>query len=245
VRDPETAPVRYWFLFAAKGMCMQDVTVVFDLDGTLADTSPDLCGALQAVMAPLGIAVELSEMRHLVGRGARVMIERAFTRYGKPQPEREVMDGLVAEYFDYYVAHIADSSFAFPGVEAELIRLTECGARLAVCTNKREDAARLLLGKLDMTRHFRAILGGDTLPVQKPDPAHLFGAIAAAGGSPERAVMIGDSIVDIETARAANVPSVAVSFGFSDVPATSLGAGIVIDHYSELPGALKTVLSSR
>jgi phosphoglycolate phosphatase len=222
---------------------MHEVTVVFDLDGTLADTSPDLAGALQAVLTGLGLPrVDEAFARPLAGRGARVMIEMALRELGQTVPGPEEMERLIAEFIDYYRAHIAVGSRPFPGCEAELTRLTARGARLAVCTNKREELALLLLNRLGLTHHFQAILGGDSLAVCKPDPAHVLGTIAAAGGSPSRAVMVGDSITDVTAAQRAGLPVIAVSFGFSEVPAAALGADLVIHHFAQLPGALEKVL---
>ncbi len=222
---------------------MHDVTVVFDLDGTLADTSPDLTGALQAVLAGMGLPpVDAAFARPLAGRGARVMIGSALQALGEAPPGPEDMQHHIADFIEYYRAHIAVGSRAFPGCEAELIRLAARGARLAVCTNKREDLAVLLLSELGLARHFQAVLGGDSLAVCKPDPAHVLGAIAAAGGSPSRAVMVGDSIADVDAARAAEVPVIAVSFGFSDVPAGMLGADLVIHHYGQLHAAVEALL---
>jgi phosphoglycolate phosphatase len=225
---------------------MHDVTVVFDLDGTLADTSPDLAGALQAVLAQRGLPpADTALVKPLAGRGARVMIETALRMLGQEPPGPEEMQRLIADFIDYYRGHIADGSRPFPGCEAGLDRLTARGARLAVCTNKREDLAVLLLNELGLTRHFQAILGGDSLAVCKPDPAHVLGAIAAAGGSASRAVMVGDSLADVNAARGADVPVIAVSFGYSDVPAAMLGADLVIHHFEQLQGAVEALLRGR
>lgn len=224
---------------------MHNATVVFDLDGTLVDTSPDLIAALQAVLAGLGLPeADEAAFWPLAGRGARVMIETAIRSHGAALPDREEMNGLVSEFVAHYRARITHASRPFPGCEAALTALAVRGATLAVCTGKREDLAVQLLTGLKLAQRFKAIVGGDSLPVCKPHPGHVLGAIAAAGGSPLRAVMIGDSAADVDAAKAAGVPVIAVSFGYSDTPVAGLGADLVIAHFDELYGAVETLLSA-
>lgn len=206
-------------------------TVVFDLDGTLADTAPDLAAALNAALRALGRPIVPAEsVRHLVGHGARALLRRGLATSGEAD-EALVERGLSA-FLDYYAAHICDGTSIYPGLELALDELARRGVALAVCTNKPERLTRALIGALGWQDRFSAIIAGDTLAVRKPDPAPLREAIARAGGG--RAVLIGDSIVDADTARAAGLPFVAVSFGFSDRPAALLGADAVIDDYGEL-----------
>ena len=210
-------------------------TVAFDLDGTLADTAPDLAAVLNHVLRELGRPeVSAESVRHLVGHGARALLRNGLAASGDA-PEDLVERGFPS-YLDYYAANICVGTRPYEGVEAALDRLAAGGARLAVCTNKLESLTHLLLDALGWSSRFEAVVGGDTLPVRKPDPAPLVEAIARAGGG--RAAFVGDSITDATTARAAGVPFVAVSFGFSDRPATELGAGAVIDHFDDLPAAL-------
>lgn len=209
--------------------------VAFDLDGTLADTAPDLAAALNHALAALGRAtVPAQSVRHLVGHGARALLRRGLAATGEA-PEELVEQGFPV-FIEYYAANICDGTRAYPGVEAALDALAGRGAALSVCTNKPEALTHLLFEALGWNGRFASIVGGDSLTVRKPDPAPLHEAIARAGGG--RAAFIGDSIIDNDTARAAGIPFVAVSFGFSDRPATELGAAIVIDDFAELPSAL-------
>jgi phosphoglycolate phosphatase len=209
--------------------------VVFDLDGTLADTAPDLAAALNHSLAVLGRPrVAPASVRPLIGHGARAMLRSALATSGEA-PEELVERGY-AILLEHYSEHICDGTKLFPGLEEALAEIEEAGAAVVVCTNKAEGLTRKLLGALGLGGRFAAIVGGDTLAVRKPDPAPLLEAVARAGGG--RAVLIGDSIVDAETAGGAGVPFVAVSFGFSDRPVEALGADAVIGSYAELKRAL-------
>ena len=210
--------------------------VAFDLDGTLADTAPDLAAALNHTLAELGRPLIPPEsVRHLIGHGGRALLRRGLAATGAA-PESLVEQGYPI-LLEYYGAHICEGTLPFPGLERALDDLAAAGAALAVCTNKPEALAVKLLGALGWSGRFAAIVGGDTLRIRKPDPAPLFEAIARAGGG--RAVLVGDSIVDAETARAAALPFVAVSFGFSDRPVEALGADSVIDRFDALKAALE------
>ena len=212
-------------------------TVVFDLDGTLVDTGPDLTAALNHALGSLGRpAVDAPTVRHLVGHGARALIERGLELSGGGSPG-EVAAAL-PRFLDYYAAHICVGSRPFDGVVAALDALAAAGVRLAICTNKPVALSAALVAELGWTARFAANLGGDSLAVRKPDPAPVLATIAAAGGDARRTVFVGDSIVDVTAARAARVPVVAVSFGFADRPALELGADHVIDHFDALVPAL-------
>jgi phosphoglycolate phosphatase len=216
--------------------------VVFDLDGTIVDTAPDLVQALNAVLAreqlpPLGY----EQARTLIGAGARRMIESALKLAGRLVAQRE-LDRLFGEFLELYSAHIADRSRPYPGLEAALDQLASNGCAFAVCTNKLERLSRLLLDTLGLGARFVAICGPDTFGIQKPDPAMLVRTIAAAGGSLDRAVMVGDSGTDIATARGAGIPVVAVDFGYTDRPVIELGPDRVISHFGELPEAVRALM---
>ena len=219
--------------------------VALDLDGTLVDTAPDLIGVLNQILAEHGHhGLPIEAARVVVGFGARAMLERGFAAFGETlEPAR--MDALFAHFLDLYVPRIAMASRPFPGVPEALDELIAAGARLVVCTNKRTDMSLALLDALGLTRRFAAIVGPDKAGFAKPDPRHLVAAVEAAGGKPERAIMVGDSRPDIGAALAAGVPSVAVSFGYSDIPAADLGADLLIDHFSELPAAARRLLQPR
>jgi phosphoglycolate phosphatase len=206
-------------------------TIVFDLDGTLVDTAPDLTNALNDVLTRRGHApVELATIRACVGHGARVMIEEALRRAGA---EGDV-DRMLSEFLVHYEANIANESRPFPGAADALEDLVAHGATLAVCTNKREHLSRKLLQQLDLARYFSSLAGRDTFAVSKPDPGHLTQLIAMAGGNPSRAVMVGDSDIDIRTAKAASVPMILVSFGYAGGPLDHLAPEAVIDHFDQL-----------
>jgi phosphoglycolate phosphatase len=208
--------------------------VVFDLDGTLADTAPDLIATLNMLLSRENLPPQaLLAARAMVGGGARALIERGFAASGAP-PAQERMPSLVADFLAHYEARIADETRLFPGAAAALERLGAAGFRLAVCTNKPERLARLLLERLDAARRFAAICGRETFAMSKPDGRTLLSTIALAGGDPKRAVMVGDSKTDVDTARDAGTPVVAVDFGYSEPPVKAFAPDRVISHYDEL-----------
>lgn len=219
-------------------------TVVFDLDGTLVESLPDLAATLNVILNRHGLtALEPQMVRSIVGRGARVLLTRGFEASGQSlSPERA--DILFAEFIEHYTAHIADASFVFPGVEDALDQLADAGARLAVCTNKRTDLAVPLLQALGLAKRFAAIVGPDLAPAAKPDRRHLLTTVALAGGDPARAIMVGDSGTDADTARAAGVPLILVTFGYTEIPAADLGADVLINHFDQIPEACAQILAS-
>jgi phosphoglycolate phosphatase len=221
------------------------LTIVFDLDGTLIDTAPDLIDTLNLILAREGLpAMPFEAARRLIGSGSRGMLERALVEDGRPTTKAE-MDRLFAAYIEHYAAHIADRSRPFPQLEATLDRLAADGHRLAVCTNKLGWLARLLLTKLKLTPYFAVICGQDTFGVMKPHPEILLKTILRAGGEPADAIMIGDSGTDVRTARAAQVPVIAVDFGYSEVPIATLQPDRIISSYGELPAAIASVVAER
>ena len=205
--------------------------VVFDLDGTLADTAPDLAAALNYALAEMGRpAIPTEEVRHMVGHGARALLRKGLAATGTMS--EELVERGFPLFIDYYEAHIADHTRPFEGVETALSNLDAQGVRLAICTNKLEGLTHNLIAALGWTGRFNAIVGGDTLPQRKPDPAPVHEVITRAGGG--RAAFVGDSIRDTDAARAAGIPCIALTFGFSDRPADELGATALIDHYDRL-----------
>jgi phosphoglycolate phosphatase len=213
-------------------------TVVFDLDGTLVDTAPDLVATLNWLLDREGLPpLPYEAARNVAGGGARSLIERGLAVEGR-RLEPNQIDLLVADFVAEYTAHIADRSRPFPGLEAALDALAHAGCRLAVCTNKLERLSMQLLDKLGLSRHFATICGGDTFGMQKPDPELLRRTIARAGGIAPSTVMVGDSSADIALARAAGVPVVVVDFGYSEIPVAELGADRIISRLGELPAAV-------
>ncbi len=224
---------------------MRDWTLVFDLDGTLVDTAPDLAAATNHVLKHLNLgAVSEADIRPFVGHGALVMIDKAAAAHGRPLKQHELY-GLFEVFISHYTANIAVRSKPYDGVVTALRGLADDGAKLAVCTNKIETHARALLDALGLSPLFAAITGRDTFPVFKPDPGHLTGTIALAQGSASKAIMIGDSETDIRTAQAAGIPVVAVNFGYSIEPVATFGPDAVISHYDDLGAALSKLARSR
>jgi len=216
-------------------------TIVFDLDGTLIDTAPDLISTLNLTLAREGMApVPYAEARKMIGGGARGMIEKALVAEGRADVKAD-LDRMFGDFVAHYAAHIADHSRPFPLLEATLDRLAADGYRLAVCTNKLEWLSVRLLDTLDLTRHFAAVCGQDTFGMQKPDPEVLRRTIVKAGGAPDRAIMVGDSGTDVRTARAAALPVIAVTFGYSEVPVETLQPDRLISSYSELEAAIRGI----
>ncbi|MGI6245696.1 MAG: phosphoglycolate phosphatase [Pseudochelatococcus sp.] len=208
---------------------------VFDLDGTLADTAPDLVAALNAVLAEEHLPpLAVEDARDLIGAGARALIQRGLQVSGRPAPDDVQLERMFRAFLVHYGAHLNDHTRLFPGVEEALGRFVDEGWILAVCTNKYENHSLQLLDLLGIAGRFTAICGRDTFPYFKPDPRHLTLTIERAGGSERRAVMVGDSQTDIKTARAAGVPVVAVPFGYSDIPVADLAPDRLIGHFDEL-----------
>jgi phosphoglycolate phosphatase len=213
-------------------------TIVFDLDGTLIDTAPDLIQTLNTILTRHDVeAVAFEQARTMIGAGVKPLLQRALAAKGKQLPPDEI-DRLFVEYLEIYAAHIADHSRPFPGLEQALDKLTAQGCRLAVCTNKLERLSVRLLEALNLAPRFVAICGQDTFTMRKPDPDMLRLTIARAGGDLGHAIMVGDSMTDVATARAAGVPVVAVDFGYTDTPPAQLGADRLISHFDALPAAV-------
>jgi len=220
-------------------------TVVFDLDGTLVDTAPDLLRALDFALEREGLnPPDDHEARNFIGAGARAMIERALA-HTQVKFSKEKVDGMFRQFLVHYEEHIADHSRPFPGLEQALTKLAEEGAILAVCTNKHERYAVKLLEALKLAGRFAYVAGGDTFEFKKPDPRHLTETIERAGGSVERAVLVGDSETDVITAKAAEVPVIAVSFGYTEIPPAALGADRLIHKYEDLTAAAMDLLDRR
>jgi phosphoglycolate phosphatase len=220
-------------------------TIVFDLDGTLIDTAPDLVDTLNVVFAREGMPpVPYDTARNLIGGGARAMIARGIAAEGRVfEPAK--LEQMFVDFIAHYTTNIARRSRPFPGLIDALDALAGSGYRFAVCTTKLERLSVLLLEELKIASRFEAICGQDTFGVQKPDPEVLRRTIAAAGGSPQRAIMIGDSATDIHTARAAGIPVIAVDFGYSERPVAEFGPDRVISHFAQLPESVAAIFSAQ
>lgn len=212
--------------------------LVFDLDGTLVSSMEDLVATLNVVMTHAGHdAIPEDKVAHMVGMGAKVLIQR-----GLDYNNVSWTDDTIAPLFQHFLEHYADNSTVhtrpFDGVVNALERFRADGWKLAVCTNKAERLTLPLLEKLDLDRHFDAVVGGDTYPTAKPHAEPLLGAIERAGGSVQGSIMVGDSGPDINAARNAGIPVIAVDFGYTPVPIRELGPDRVISHFDELAGTV-------
>lgn len=221
---------------------MSPPIVVFDLDGTLVDTAPDLVDTLNVMLRREGIPpVAYDTARMLIGGGVRPILERALVEQGRDLPTPEI-DMLFRQFLDHYATHIADRSRPFPGVEQALDLLARRGCTLAVCTNKLEWLSLRLLDALGLTDRFAAICGQDTFDVKKPHPDALRKTVAMARGDISRTVMVGDSLTDIRLAQAASVPVIAVDFGYTDTPVATFKPDRIISHYEGLPAAISELM---
>jgi phosphoglycolate phosphatase len=219
-------------------------TIVFDLDGTLIDTAPDLVDTLNVVFAREGLPpVAYETARNLIGGGARKMIADGLAAEGRSATPA-LLEQLFADFIAHYSDHIADRSRPFPGLVDALDALEEDDCRFAICTNKLERLSLSLLEKLNLAGRFAAICGQDTFAIQKPDPEVLRRTILAAGGSLAHAIMVGDSATDIRTARAAGIPVIAVDFGYTEQPVSELMPDSIISSYAQLPAAIAAILPS-
>lgn len=217
-------------------------TLVFDLDGTLVDTAPDLISALNFVLDREGLApVPLAKARNMIGAGARKLIERGLELEDRAMSVDD-LNRLTRDFIDYYAEHIADASRPFEGLETALDQLEAEGFRFAVCTNKLEWLSKLLLDKLDLSKRFAAICGADTFGVSKPDPVILQQTLARAGGPLSGAIMVGDAGPDVGVARRAGIPVIGVEFGYTDVPIAELKPDRLIGHFRELPAAVNSLI---
>ena len=212
--------------------------IVFDLDGTLVDSAPDLIDTLNVIIGREGLApVPLEQGRKFVGRGGKVMLRRGLEAGGLKVSDAR-LDEMFASFLAYYDDHLTVKTRFYPGVEAALDRLAAGGHGLAICTNKIEEPSKKLIAELGATARFRAICGQDTFPVSKPNGAALRLTIERAGGDPVRAIMVGDTDTDIQTARSAGLPVIAVDFGYAPEPVASLHPDTIISHFDELGAAV-------
>lgn len=207
--------------------------VLFDLDGTLVDSLPDMTWAMNQLLAELGRkSTTLADMRTWVGDGAGVLVERCLMATGGLT--RSPADA-VSRFLTFYRTHAAVETRPFPGVLTALATLRTNGHPLGVCTNKPNDLSRLLLDALDMSRFFSAVVGGDGVPERKPHPGHLLATLKSMGVENRKVLMVGDSPNDVAAAKAAGIPVAVVEFGYTQVPAASLGADLVISDFADLP----------
>jgi phosphoglycolate phosphatase len=223
---------------------LKGATIAFDIDGTLVDSAPDLIGTLNVILGEEGVSpLPFEGARPFIGHGARRLMERGFQAQGL-EIAPDAMEPLFARFVAHYSLHSADLTRPYPGVAAALGRLKDSGARLAVCTNKLTGLSTPILGALGLAQFFDAVVGADRVPAAKPDARHLIAAVEAAGGRIGQSVMVGDAGTDAGAARAAGVPLVLVSFGYTEIPAAELGPDALIDHFDELVPACLRLLTA-
>lgn len=212
-------------------------TVVFDLDGTLVDSAPDLCGVVNDMLHQHGrVILDMDDIRKMVGDGAAKLIERGFgATGGLPAP----LPDLTREFISLYEARIARETRPFPGVVETLERFKAAGLKMGVCTNKTTHLSKRLLDELDLSRFFPVVVGGDG-PARKPDRRHLEVTMQELAAKAGESLMVGDSMNDVAVARNAGVKVVAVTFGYTTIPPRELGADVVIDRFEELNGVVFT-----
>lgn len=221
---------------------MKNSTIIFDLDGTLVDTAPDLTDTLNHILSARNLApVAPRDIRLMVGLGARKMIELGLAS-SNVQAEDAELDEMLEDFLAHYATNIAVHSKPFPGAVNQLEQMKAQGALLGICTNKRESLACSLLSALSLDHYFATIVGADTLPVRKPDPGHITGTVARAGGELSRSIMVGDSFADIKAAQAAGIPVVAVTFGYSEPDFDGLTPDATIDHFDDLAATITRLL---
>ena len=205
--------------------------VLFDLDGTLVETAPDLCRAANHALTAIGRpALSLDQVRPMIGDGARALLLKGLAATGG-EVDHRVLQDLLERMLAYYGEHVAEESRPFPGVREVLADFAAAGVKLAVCTNKPAALTRLLFERLDMLGCFDAIVGGDDLPVRKPHPGHVTATLARLGVPAWQSALVGDSRNDLAAGHGAGVPVVLVGFGYSTVPAAELGADALIDRF--------------
>ncbi len=223
-------------------MFLDGYMIVFDLDGTLVETAPDLHRATNEIMRQEGLAeVDLAKTRAFVGQGAKALIKRGAALSDVTFSE-EKLDQLTQQFIDIYQSDIAAKSYLYKNVEAALDALESEGAQFCVCTNKKTHLAIKLLETLNIAERFKSIVGADSAIHKKPHQQHYLQAIEEANGNPQKSIMIGDSISDVGAARNAGAPVVIVSFGYTDIAPRDLGPDAIIDNYSELVDTIRSIV---
>ncbi len=210
--------------------------ILFDLDGTLIDSAPDLVGTLNIILKRHGrTTLTISSVKKLVGNGARALLERGFKATGAPA---ENLDALTVEFIETYVPNCAVLSRPFSGVIETLDTFANSGYRMAVCTNKPQAPSETILTELGLMQYFEVVVGGDFFPMRKPDPQHLLGALQLMDAPENPAIMVGDSYNDVASARNAGMPVIVVTYGYTTTPAHELGGDILVDHFSDIVTAV-------
>lgn len=215
--------------------------LLFDLDGTLVDSAPDICASVNRVLETMGrTPVTVAEIKSLVGFPAPVLVEKALKLSDRPGSQEDI-DFLLSGFLEGYRRNPCEHTVLFAGAREALERYTETGIKLGICTNKPEVTCFPVLEALDLKRYFSAVVCGDTLEHRKPDPRHVFHALGLMGAAIDDAAFIGDTTTDIDAANNAGLPSICVTFGYSQVPFDSMGASALIDHFDQLDETLRSI----
>lgn len=223
---------------------MMRPSIIFDLDGTLIDSAPDVCRSLNKVLESLDRRPHsVDEVKSYLGQGARILMENALLTTGSV-PDGACIDELTSAFLADYAKYPVVDSAIFPGVFNALDILIERGAILAICTNKPLITCNPVLEALKLDSYFKAVVCPDHVQYKKPDGRHILDTIDIIGGSVDSAIMVGDSENDIFAAIDANIPSIAVTFGYSGLPHDELGANALIDSFDQLIASIDDVLAS-
>lgn len=215
--------------------------VIFDLDGTLIDSIPDLCREISLFLQDNGRrAITPDEAISIIGNGAAVMLKGAFALTGAPIPDEKLPELLSLWISQYSHAQMGRTE-PFPHVPETLAKMKKDGYCMAVCTNKPAGPTNAILKKLDLEKYFDVVLNADSLPVRKPNPEPLWEAVRRMGGTNDQAVMVGDSDADADAARNAGLPVILLTYGYPHIPLEEIAPDILIDDFSKLPEAVKTL----
>jgi len=213
--------------------------LIFDLDGTLIDSAPDLARALNRLLAELGRPpLDVAVVRRLVGDGAPELLSKALALGGVTVDPADVPN-LLNRYRGFYLETATHSTRPYPGVPETLAALRDAGHRMVVCTNKIQKPTLKILEFFELEKFFDGVAGGDMTPARKPDPRHLLAALAPIGGTPASAIMIGDGVNDAMAARAAGIPLLLLDSGYGEIPASELGGDLLLKSFREIPAGLE------
>lgn len=219
--------------------------IIFDLDGTLVDSARDLTGALNHVLRTANRPqIDISRVRHMVGDGARALIIKGFKETGA-LPNEKNLEAMLQDFLAYYLENITKSTIIFPGALDVIKKLKDMEIPLGLCTNKSIKLTEKLMSEIGLSDYFTAIIGGDSFEYCKPDPRHLTSTLETMNCAPDRAIMVGDSNNDILAARAAGIPVICVSFGYSKTPVSDFNPDIIIDHYDDFFEGFTEILNRR
>ncbi|TWB18455.1 phosphoglycolate phosphatase [Nitrospirillum amazonense] len=218
-------------------MSLMPAAVLFDFDGTLIDSAPDILTGINRLLDEENLPnLDLAQVHQFIGDGAPMLVTRTFAAVGRPL-DPDSVPAMTDRYMAIYEALPADPSCVFPGV-AETLATLSADIPLALVTNKPERATHAVLEAIGLAPYFKAVVGGDTLPTRKPHPGPLLHAMAHLAAAPGKTIMVGDGANDVTAGRAAGCQVVCVTYGYPRMPVEQLGADRLVDHFRDLPSAL-------